>query len=75
MKHNNDFLKGTKVEVRNGDISGAMRRLKKIVATEGIIKEYRERQEYISKGERKRKEKAAARRRLMKDKAKQQDSF
>lgn len=75
MRNNEEFLKGTKVEVRNGDINGAMRRLKKLVATEGILKEYRDRQEYVSKGERKRKEKASARRRMMKDKAKQQDSF
>lgn len=75
MKNQDEFLKGTKVEVRNGDINGAMRRLKKLVATEGILKEYRDRQEYVSKGEKRRKEKAAARRRIMKDRNKSQDTF
>jgi ribosomal protein S21 len=75
MRNNDEFLKGTRVEVRNGDVNGAMRRLKKLVATEGIIKEYREKQEYVSKGERRRKNKEAAKRRYMKEAKKKQDLY
>lgn len=68
MKNDNEFLRGSRVEVKNNDIYGAMRKLKKKVTNEKILKEYREKQEYVSKGEKRRKEKAAARRRHLKEK-------
>lgn len=68
MKNENEFLRGTRVDVRNNDIGGAMRKLKKKVTNEKVLKEYREKQEYVSKGEKRRKQKAAARRRHLKDK-------
>ena len=76
MKNKNEdsFLKGTRVEVRNDDINGAMRRLKKIMTTEGSLKEYRDRQSYTSPSERRRMEKAAAIRRIKKENAKR-DNF
>lgn len=67
-KHQKDgtTLRGTFVEVRNGDVTRAMRRLKKIVTTENIIREVRER-EYFEKPSLKRKKaKAAARKRWLK---------
>lgn len=49
-KHNNDGTpkNGTKVVVRNGDVTKAIRKLKKIVQQEKIIQEVRER-EYFTK--------------------------
>ena len=49
-KHNSDGTQknGTKVVVRNGDVTKAIRRLKKIVQQEKIIQEVRER-EYFTK--------------------------
>jgi small subunit ribosomal protein S21 len=74
MKQNNEFsLKGTKIEVRNNDVSGAMRKLKKIVTTEGILKEYRDRQFYTPPSEKRRLKKAAAIRRYKKEKSKLND--
>jgi len=72
MKNNTDGVsqRGTKVEVRNDDVNGAMRRLKKIMTTEGIIREYRDRQFYTSPSETRRLKKASAIRRYKKDQAK-----
>lgn len=39
-------LRGTYVEVRNGDMNRAMRRLKKIVTTENILREVKEREHF-----------------------------
>lgn len=75
MKNDNEFLKGSKVEVRNNDIYGALRKLKKKVTNEKILKEYREKCEYMSKGEKRRREKAAARRRHLKEKRNNDDNF
>jgi small subunit ribosomal protein S21 len=69
----NDSLTGLYVEVRNNDINRAMRKLKKMINNEGIMKEVRER-EYFEKPSLKRKKaKAAARKRWLKQQAKNQD--
>ena len=38
---------GLRVEVRNGDFNGAMRKFKKRVQEAGIIQEIRERKEFV----------------------------
>tara|TARA_B100000035_G_C20921796_1_gene518834 strand:- start:696 stop:947 length:252 start_codon:yes stop_codon:yes gene_type:complete len=56
-------LGGTTVMVRNGDVNGAMRVLKKRLIRDGFFQELRERTYYESKGTKRRKAKAAATRR------------
>lgn len=72
-RQNRDFRQseGLKVEVRNGDFNGAMRKFKKRVQEAGIIQEIRERKEYVKPSEKKRKAKAAGRARWLKKQAKQ----
>ena len=57
---------GLTVEVRNNDVNGALRVLKKRMQTEGIFNEVRERSHFKTKGEKKRLAKAAGRRRWLK---------
>jgi len=57
---------GMTVEVRNNDISSALRVLKKRMQTEGIFNEVREKTHFKSKSEKKRLAKAAGRRRWLK---------
>ena len=52
-----------RVEFRNNNIEQAIRVLKKKLQQEGIFNELREREAFMSKGEKKRKAKAAAIRR------------
>lgn len=59
-------LRGSYVEVRNGDMNRAMRRLKKIVTTENILREVREREAYEKPSLKRKKAKAAARKRWLK---------
>ena len=56
-------LGGTTVTVRNGDVNGAMRVLKKRLLKDGFFQELRERTYYESRGTKRRKAKAAATRR------------
>ena len=51
------------VTVRNGDVNGALRVLKKKLIKEGVFQELRERTYYESRGTKRRKAKAAAARR------------
>ena len=60
---NDKPLGGTTVTVRNGDVNGAMRVLKKRLLRDGFFQELRERTYYESKGTKRRKAKAAATRR------------
>jgi len=60
---NDKPLGGTTVTVRNGDVNGAMRVLKKRLLRDGFFQELRERTFYESRGTKKRKAKAAATRR------------
>jgi len=57
---------GLTVQVRNNDINGALRVLKKRMQTEGVLNEIRERKGFRSKGEKKRLAKEEGRRRRMK---------
>ena len=52
-----------KVEVRNGNVDKAIRVLKNKLQQEGVFNELREREYYMTKGEKRRKAKAAAIRR------------
>ena len=52
-----------RIEVRNNNVEKAMRILKKKLTEDGFFNELREREFYMSKGERRRKERAAAARR------------
>lgn len=70
-KHqSSDIIKGLRVEVRNGDVNGALRRFKKLVQQEGIIQEVRERQEYVKPSTKRTRAKAAARARWLKKQSK-----
>lgn len=59
-------FKGLSVEVRNGDVNKAIRIFKKKVQEDGVIQEYKERQQYTKPSEAKRKAKAAGRKRWLK---------
>jgi small subunit ribosomal protein S21 len=52
-----------RIEVRNNNVEKAMRILKKKLTEDGFFNELREREFYMSKGEKRRKERAAAARR------------
>ena len=60
---NDKPLGGTTVIVRNGDVNGAMRVLKKRLIRDGFFQELRERTYYESRGTKRRKANAAATRR------------
>ena len=67
MKNNKEYEKsGMTVEVRNNDINGALRVLKKRMQTEGVLNELREKSHFTSKSEKRRLAKAAGRRRWLK---------
>jgi small subunit ribosomal protein S21 len=63
---------GTRVEVRDNNINQAMRRLKKLLQQEGILKELRDRRFFEKPSMKRKKAKAAARKRHQKDVAKRQ---
>tara|TARA_B100000900_G_C20572670_1_gene713953 strand:- start:1042 stop:1287 length:246 start_codon:yes stop_codon:yes gene_type:complete len=67
--------RGTHIEVRNNDVNKALRRLKKIVNQEGIIKEVRDRQHYVKPSEKRAKAKAQGRKRWLKLVAKKANSW
>jgi small subunit ribosomal protein S21 len=54
---------GLSVEVRNGNVEKAIRILKKKLQEDGLFNELRDREAHMSRGERKRKERAAGKRR------------
>lgn len=66
-------LRGSRVEVRDNNINQAMRRLKKILQQEGLFKELRDRRFYEKPSMTRKKAKAAARKRHLKELAKRQD--
>jgi len=59
-------LPGTLVEVRNNDVTRAMRKFKRKVQEDGILQTYRERQHYEKPSLVRKKAKAAARSRWLK---------
>ena len=56
-----------RIEVRNNNVDKAMRLLKKKLTEDGFFNELREREYYESKGTKRRKAKAAAKRRAERD--------
>ena len=62
---------GLTVEVRNGDVTKALRIFKKKVQEEGILQEYKERQHYEKPSAKRKKAKAAGRKRWLKLQEKQ----
>lgn len=56
-----------RIEVRNNNVEKAMRILKKKLTEDGFFNEMREREYYQSKGTKRRKAKAAAKRRTERD--------
>ena len=64
-----------KVEVRHNNVDKELRILKKKLQQDGFFNEIREREHYTSKGEKKRHAKAAAIRRLKKERKKQLDEL
>lgn len=56
-----------RIEVRNNNVDKAMRILKKKLTEDGFFNELREREYYESKGTKRRKAKAAARRRVQRE--------
>lgn len=63
-------LRGLAVEVKNGDFGKAMRRFKKMVQEDGILQELRAREYYEKPTTIRKRKKAAARSRWLKQKAK-----
>lgn len=66
--------RGTKVEVRDNNINQAMRRLKKILTSENVFREMRDRQFFEKPSMKRKKAKAAAKKRWQKEVAKRSDS-
>ena len=62
--------RGLYVEVRNNDVTRALRKLKKLMNNEGMIKDMRKNEYYEKPSEKKRKEKAQARKRWIKNQEK-----
>ena len=62
---------GLYVEVRHDDVNKALRIFKKKVQEDGILQEYKERQQYTKPSEKRRKAKAAGRKRWLKIQEKQ----
>ncbi len=62
-RSNNTPAAGLYVEVRNGDIAGALRKFKKKVQESGVLQDYKDRQEYVKPSEKRKRAKAAAVRR------------
>lgn len=72
---NDEFNKrGLSVDVRNNDVNGALRKLKKKLQEDGILQELRDRQHYVKPSLKRKKAKAAGRARWLKKVAKQQEN-
>ena len=67
-------MEAMKVVVHNNDITKALRTLKKKMQNEGIFNELRERTGFKSRGEKRRLERAAGRRRYLKRQQKLKDA-
>jgi small subunit ribosomal protein S21 len=69
-QQSNEIIKGLKVDVRNDDFNQALRKFKKKVAEDGVLQDYRERQEYTKPSVKRAKVKAAGRARWLRKQAK-----
>lgn len=66
-------VKGMCVEVRNNDVGRALRKLKKMMNNDGLLKDMRKHDFYEKPSLKRKKAKAAARKRWLKQQAKNQD--
>lgn len=66
---------GLYVEVRNNDVTRALRKLKKLMNSEGMIKDMRKNEFYEKPSAIKRREKAQARKRWLKEQDKNKDNL
>jgi small subunit ribosomal protein S21 len=66
---------GLYVEVRNNDVTRALRRLKKLMNSEGMIKDMRKHEFYEKPSAIKRREKQQARKRWIKEQEKNKDNL
>jgi len=64
-----------RVDVRNNNVDQALRILKKKLMLDGFFNELRERESFMSKGEKKRRAKAAGVRRCKKEQKKRQEEL
>ena len=64
-----------RVDVRNNNVEQALRILKKKLQLDGLFNELRERQHFVSRGEKRRRAKAAGKRRCLKDQKKRQEEL
>ena len=69
------FGRENKIMVRNGNVDKAMRVLKNKLQQEGVFNELREREYYMTRGEKRRRAKAAAIRRAKKAEEKRLKEF
>lgn len=66
-------LRGSRVEVRNNDVTRALRKFKKQMQEDGILQELRQREFFEKPSIKRKKAKAAARSRWLKQLAKQKE--
>ena len=64
-----------RVDVRNNNVDQALRVLKKKLLLDGLFNELREREHFVSRGEKRRKAKAAGIRRYKKEQKKRQEEL
>jgi len=67
--------RGLYVEVRNNDVNKALRRLKKLMNQEGMIKDMRKHEFYEKPSAIKKREKAQARKRWIKEQEKNKENW
>ena len=76
MRNNKPYEKqGLYVEVRNNDVGRAMRRLKKLMNAEGMVKDMRKNEYYEKPSAIRKREKAQARKRWLKLVEKNKDNW
>ena len=64
-----------KIEVRNNNVDGALRVLKKKLQQDGLFNEMRRKEYHETKGEKRRRSKAAGRQRWIKENQKRLDEY
>ena len=64
-----------RVDVRKNNVDQALRILKKKLQVDGLFNELREREHFVSRGEKRRRANAAGRRRVLKDQKKRREEL
>ena len=64
-----------RVDVRKNNVDQALRILKKKLQMDGLFNQLREREHFVSRGEKRRRAKAAGRRRMLKDQKKRREEL